>query len=70
MHVTALPDEALLHADSIIVGEAESVWREILDDFIKGSIKKKYFGREVNLAELPPIRRDLFNKNSTIRVKS
>ena len=62
MHVTALPEEALLHADSIIVGEAESVWREILDDFIKGSLKKKYFGREVNLAELPPIRRDLFNK--------
>jgi radical SAM superfamily enzyme YgiQ (UPF0313 family) len=62
MHVTALPDEALMHADSIIVGEAESVWREILDDFIKGSLKKKYFGREVNLAELHPMRRDLFNK--------
>ena len=62
MHVTALPDEALMHADSIIVGEAESVWGEILDDFIKGSLKKKYSGREVNLAELPPMRRDLFNK--------
>jgi len=62
MHVTALPDEALMHADSIIVGEAEAVWREILDDFVKGSLKKKYSGREVNLAELPPMRRDLFNK--------
>jgi len=70
MHVTALPDEALLHADSIIVGEAESVWREILDDFIKGSLKKKYFGREVNLAELPPIRRDLFNKKFYYSAKS
>ena len=62
MHVTALPDEALRHADSVIVGEAETVWREILDNFIKGSLKKKYFGQEVCLAELPPMRRDLFNK--------
>jgi len=62
MHVTALPDEALRHADSVIVGEAEKVWREILDDFVKGSLKKKYFGQEVCLAELPPMRRDLFNK--------
>ena len=62
MHVTALSDEGLMHADSVIVGEAETVWREILDDFVKGSLKKKYFGQEVSLAELPPIRRDLFNK--------
>ena len=62
MHVTALSDEALMHADSVIVGEAETVWREILDDFVKGSLKKKYFGQEVSLAELPPMRRDLFNK--------
>jgi radical SAM superfamily enzyme YgiQ (UPF0313 family) len=51
-----------MHADSVIVGEAETVWREILDDFVKGSLKKKYFGKEVSLAELPPMRRDLFNK--------
>jgi radical SAM superfamily enzyme YgiQ (UPF0313 family) len=62
MHVTALPDEALMHADSVIVGEAEGVWKEILDDFVKGSLKKRYYGREVNLAELPMMRRDLFNK--------
>ncbi len=62
MHVTALPDEALMHADSVIVGEAEAVWNEILDDFTKGTLKKKYSGLEVNLADLPPIRRDLFNK--------
>lgn len=62
MHVTALPDEALMHADSVIVGEAEAVWNEILDDFIKASLKKKYSGQAVSLADLPPIRRDLLNK--------
>ena len=62
MHVTALPDEALEHGDSVIICEAEAVWENILNDFAKGFLKKKYFGPEVELATLPIIRRDLFNK--------
>lgn len=62
MHVTALPDEALEHADAVIIREGEGVWQRILDDFVKGRLKEKYFGEEVDLARLPPIRRDLFNR--------
>jgi radical SAM superfamily enzyme YgiQ (UPF0313 family) len=62
MHVTALPEEALSHADSVIIGEGEAVWGEVLDDFVAGSLKRKYYGREVNMDDLPPIRRDLLNK--------
>ena len=62
MHVTALPEEALAHADSVIIGEGEAVWGEILDDFVAGSLKRKYYGREVDMDDLPPIRRDLLNK--------
>ena len=36
MHVTALSGEAQAHADSIIIGEAEPVWGEILNDFTAG----------------------------------
>jgi radical SAM superfamily enzyme YgiQ (UPF0313 family) len=61
-HVTALPNEALKHADSVILGEAEAIWAEVLDDFTHGNLKKKYAGREVDLSRLPRIRRDLFNK--------
>jgi radical SAM superfamily enzyme YgiQ (UPF0313 family) len=61
MHVTAMPEEALKHADAVIIREGEAVWAEILNDFTKGALKKKYFGPEVDLTELPPIRRDLFN---------
>jgi len=61
-HVTALPDEALEHADSVILGEAEAIWDEVLDDFTRGELKKKYIGREVDLARLPVMRRDLLNK--------
>lgn len=62
MHVTVFPDEALEHSDAVIIREGEGVWGEILDDFVKGSLKKKYYGPEVDLSNLPVIRRDLFNK--------
>lgn len=44
IHVTALPEEARVHADSIVVGEAEGVWKGLLDDFDSGSLKPVYEG--------------------------
>ena len=32
IHPSALPDEAALHADAVVVGEAESVWGRVLAD--------------------------------------
>lgn len=63
LHVSALPDEALAHADAVIIGEAETVWNDILNDFIAGQLKKKYSGSTPDLATLPHIRRDLFNRS-------
>ena len=42
IHPTAMADEALLHADSVCVGEAELVWSDILKDAAQGSLKKRY----------------------------
>ncbi|MBI5561344.1 MAG: B12-binding domain-containing radical SAM protein [Deltaproteobacteria bacterium] len=42
VHVSAMPDEALAHADSVVIGEAELVWAGLLDDFKRGELKKKY----------------------------
>ena len=42
IHPTAMPEEALLHADSVCVGEVEGVWGEILADAQNGSLKKRY----------------------------
>ena len=33
MHVSALPEEALPHCDSVVVGEAEDLWPALLRDF-------------------------------------
>ena len=42
VHPTILPDEALLHADSVVIGEAEGVWEKLLSDFQTGNLQKKY----------------------------
>jgi len=42
LHVTALPDEAAQHADAIVVGEAEPVWRTLLDDWVAGRLQSRY----------------------------
>jgi radical SAM superfamily enzyme YgiQ (UPF0313 family) len=42
MHVSCLPDEALRHCDSVVVGEAEVLWPALLRDFEKKELKPIY----------------------------
>ena len=38
-HVSYRVDEALQHVDAVVIGEAESVWSEVLRDFERGTPK-------------------------------
>jgi radical SAM superfamily enzyme YgiQ (UPF0313 family) len=42
VHPTILPEEALQYGDSVVIGEAEGVWEQLLDDFQNGGLQKKY----------------------------
>ena len=42
IHPTVLPDEALLHADAVVVGEAEPVWGNLLNDLLAGRLRTLY----------------------------
>lgn len=44
-HVSVLPEEALQYCDSIVIGEAESVWAEVIKDFESKALKKIYHGQ-------------------------
>ena len=61
LHVTALPDEALEHADAIVVGEGELGWPDLLADLTRGRLVRVYGsrGREFDLADAPIPRFDL-----------
>ena len=52
-HITSVTDEALLYCDSIIVGNAETVWKQMLDDFGNSKLKKRYDGIRGGIPPLP-----------------
>ncbi len=42
MHPSSLPDEALNHADSVVIGEAEGIWPQVLADVERGELQPVY----------------------------
>ncbi|MBI3845947.1 MAG: B12-binding domain-containing radical SAM protein [Planctomycetes bacterium] len=42
IHATVAPDEAALHFDSVVLGEAEDVWPKLVADFTRGEMKSRY----------------------------
>lgn len=63
LHVTAMPEEARQHADSIVVGEGELGWPELVADLAHGRLQPRYGpdGREFDLANAPLPRFDLLD---------
>ena len=60
-HPSALPEEAKQHADSVVIGEAEDTWPQLLKDFEKGELKPFYYQEKpVNLDFIPPADHDLY----------
>ena len=62
-HVTFNADEALEHVDSVVLGEAESIWTQLLDDAVTGRLRSRYVGIPQPLAGLPTPRYDLLRGN-------
>ncbi|MCK7483915.1 MAG: cobalamin-dependent protein [Candidatus Moduliflexus flocculans] len=54
VHPTLLPDEAAPYGDSVVIGEAEGVWAELLEDFQKGCLKKIYHNPRPDLSTYVP----------------
>ena len=62
LHVSSLPDEALAHADAIVVGEAEEVWPQVVEDARRGTLHPMYRPtRPWNLADSPMPRFELLD---------
>jgi len=60
IHASALPDEALEHADAVVVGEAEGVLHRLLEDFHRGELKGVYrHDQLIDLRMVPPLRQEL-----------
>jgi radical SAM superfamily enzyme YgiQ (UPF0313 family) len=60
IHASYMPEEALRYADTVIVGEAETTWPKLLEDFAQGRMQKIYkVCEQPDIENLLPPRRDL-----------
>ncbi|MBI5888386.1 MAG: B12-binding domain-containing radical SAM protein [Deltaproteobacteria bacterium] len=63
VHVSAMPDEALKHADCVVIGEAELVWEGLLSDFKRGALKDRYKAERLcDMKGMPHPRRELVDR--------
>jgi radical SAM superfamily enzyme YgiQ (UPF0313 family) len=65
IHPSILPEEAGQHADAVVIGEAEGIWPNLINDFKANKLQRVY--RQVkrpSLVNLPIPRRDLFAKEA------
>jgi radical SAM superfamily enzyme YgiQ (UPF0313 family) len=54
MLASVMPNEALEHVSSVVIGEAEQVWPKILSDFERGKLKEIYQPRsKSDLSNMP-----------------
>jgi radical SAM superfamily enzyme YgiQ (UPF0313 family) len=56
VHPTILPEEAAQHADSVVIGEVENIWEELLEDFQVFKLKKFYRKEPASLERYIPMK--------------
>jgi len=59
IHATMCLDEVMERVDSVVTGEAEGVWPQVLDDARQGRLKRRYDGGLADMNAVPLARHDL-----------
>jgi radical SAM superfamily enzyme YgiQ (UPF0313 family) len=59
IHATMCLDEAMKRVDSVVTGEAEGIWPQVLEDARHGSLKRRYDGGLAEINYVPHARHDL-----------
>jgi radical SAM superfamily enzyme YgiQ (UPF0313 family) len=60
IHPSAVPLEAIEHADCVAIGEAEGIWPRLLGDFRAGRMKRFYKGKKPDASQIAVPKRDIF----------
>jgi len=66
IHATMCLDEVTAHVDSVVTGEAEGIWPQVLEDIRHGSLKRCYDGGLAEISDVPLARHDLLSTGYTL----
>ena len=75
VHPSILPEEAKQFADSVVIGEVEGVWKELLQDHEKGKLQPFYQKLEpsldtyINMRQRKTLNRSLFNVKPVVTTR-
>jgi radical SAM superfamily enzyme YgiQ (UPF0313 family) len=61
IHATMCADEAMERVDSVVTGEAEGIWAQVLEDTRHGCLKRRYDGGLADIEAMQPARHDLLD---------
>lgn len=68
-HASSLPFEAKEYVDAVVIGEAETVWERLIEDFKQGVLKPFYKADAYcSMKGIPPPRLDLLQKKAYMTV--
>jgi len=59
IHATMCMDEVMERVDSVVTGEAEGIWSQVLEDARNGILKRRYDGGRAQISDVPIARHDL-----------
>lgn len=59
-HPTLQPDEAQRYGEAIVIGEAEGIWQEVIDDLHHGTLHRRYQAKQRPSLEKTRIDRSIF----------
>ncbi|MDZ7743380.1 MAG: radical SAM protein [Bacteroidota bacterium] len=66
IHASMMPEEALQYVDTIVKGEAENIWPQLIRDFESGKLKRVYESEPADINQIPKARIDLYHKSYEI----
>lgn len=64
IHPSMLPEESLRYCDSVVIGEAEGIWGDVLRDFGSGGLRRMYRGLPAEMSGLVVPRREALRSRS------
>jgi len=68
-YASTFPEELIPHMDSVIIGEAENIWPQAVEDMVNGKLKKVYKAPlDQALKNIPPPRYDLIEPEFLVPV--